>query len=99
MKSRTAIAEPPRAARSPRSTSAVAARAAVPSVRAADDHMDTLKRLAKEAQQLDDVIQKAAQMQKRILDQIRTFGAAHVLDQQRPSKTPRPRKRARGQLE
>jgi hypothetical protein len=35
-----------------------------------------LDRLARRAKQLDDVIQKAAQMQKQIVEQIRRIGVA-----------------------
>jgi hypothetical protein len=82
MKSRSAIAENP---------SSGADRSQRPASAASASEGETFKRLAKEAQRLDDVIQKAAEMQKRIIDQIRTAASSRMVREQRPTKTPRPK--------
>ena len=54
---------------------------------------DRIVRLAKRAQQLDDVIKKAADMQKAIVEEIRQIGKADRLSTRRPTRTPRRRKK------
>jgi hypothetical protein len=60
-----------------------------------DDGAQRLKRLAARARQLDDMIQKAAQMQKRIVDEIEKIGVDRKLVKTRLSRAPaaKPRKR------
>jgi hypothetical protein len=52
-----------------------------------------LDRLAKRAKQLDDVIKKAAEMQKRIVEEIRRIGVADKPARQRMSVSDRRRRR------
>ena len=59
-----------------------------------DDNLRRLNRLAARAEQLDDMIQKAAQMQKKIVDALQELGKEDKLKQQRMTRTRRSRKRA-----
>ena len=57
----------------------------------ADDAASRLNRLAERAKKLDDVIQKAAQMQKRIVEEIRRIGTDTRQVNQRATRVPRPK--------
>ena len=59
----------------------------------ADDSYRRIERLANEAKRLDDVIQKAAQMQKRIVEELKQIGKKDKLTRQRSTRTPRPKRR------
>lgn len=59
----------------------------------ADDAARRLNRLAERAKKLDDVIQKAAQMQKRIVEEIRRIGTDTKQVNQRVTRVPRPKAR------
>jgi hypothetical protein len=63
--------------------------------RMASDNSRRLGRLAKRAKQLDDAIQKAAQTQKRIVEEIRRIGKADKVTAQRLSATPKAQRRKR----
>ena len=54
----------------------------------ADDSSRRIQRLAKRAKQLDDVIKKAAEMQKRIVTEIQRLGSADQVSNKRPTRTP-----------
>jgi hypothetical protein len=56
------------------------------------DSTRRLNRLAKRAKALDDMIAKAAQMQKEIVEEIRRIGAGDRLRRQRITRTPKPRR-------
>ena len=58
-----------------------------------DDSKRRLDRLARQAKQLDDVIQKAAQMQKRIVEEIRRIGTADKVTNNRLTRTPTAKKK------
>jgi hypothetical protein len=58
-----------------------------------DDSVRRLNRLAERAKQLDDMIQKAAKMQKKIVEAIQRLGNADKVMRQRTTRVPRPRKR------
>jgi hypothetical protein len=55
----------------------------------ADENARRVERLAKRAKELDNMIMKAAKMQKRIVDEIRQIGIADRPRRQRMTKTPR----------
>jgi hypothetical protein len=61
----------------------------------ADDSARRLDRLAQRAKQLDDVIQKAAAMQKRIVEEIRKIGTDTKSVHQPVTPTPRQKRRKR----
>ena len=61
----------------------------------ADDSSRRLNRLAERAKKLDDVIQKAAQMQKRIVEEIRQLGTHDKPVHHQLTKTPKPKQRKR----
>jgi hypothetical protein len=52
-----------------------------------------IKRLAKRAKQLDDMIRKAATMQKRIVDEIERISADSPVRNKRPSASTKSRAR------
>ena len=58
-----------------------------------DENVRRLNRLAERAKQLDDMIQKAAKMQKKIVDAIQRLGTADKVTRQRATRVPRARKR------
>jgi hypothetical protein len=58
-----------------------------------DDNLRRLNRLAQRAKQLDDMIQKAAKMQKKIVESIQRIGKADKVTRRRPTRVPRTRKR------
>jgi uncharacterized protein YdcH (DUF465 family) len=60
-----------------------------------DDDARRFERLAERAKQLDDVIKKAAEMQKHIVEEIRQIGQAQRLKPIRVSPTPKPRAKRR----
>ena len=55
----------------------------------ADESRRRLERLAKRAKALDNMIIKAAKMQKRIVDEIRQIGKADRPRRQRMTRTPK----------
>ena len=61
----------------------------------ANDSSDRLDRLAERAKKLDEVIQRAAEMQKRIVEEIRQIGKNDKISRQRMSATPQPRRTRR----
>ena len=56
-----------------------------------DDNAQRLKRLAERAKKLDEAIQRAAQMNKQIVDEIRRLGERDRLKAHRATRTPRAR--------
>jgi hypothetical protein len=63
----------------------------------ADDDARRIDRLVKRAKELDDMIAKAAKMQKRIVDEIRRIGLRdHIRKQRMSSSEARRRKKPRG---
>jgi small-conductance mechanosensitive channel len=58
-----------------------------------DESVRRLNRLAERAKQLDDMIQKAAQMQKKIVESIQKLGASDKVKRQRMTSARKPRKR------
>ena len=59
----------------------------------ADDNVRRLNRLAKRAKELDDMIEKAAQMQKRIVTEIQRIGNADKQIQRRLPAVPKARRK------
>ena len=53
-----------------------------------DDSIQRLNRLAERAKRLDDMIQKAAKMQKQIVEDIRRIGVGDKVKTQRATRTP-----------
>ena len=60
-----------------------------------DDNAQRLKRLAERAKTLDDAIRRAAQMNKQIVEEIRRLGERDKLKAQRPTSTPKPRRKGK----
>jgi hypothetical protein len=58
-----------------------------------DESARRLNRLADEAKELDDMIAKAAKMQKRIVEEIRRIGLRDHIKRQRMSATSKARRR------
>jgi hypothetical protein len=58
-----------------------------------DENVKRLNRLAERAKQLDDMIQKTAKMQKKIVEAIQRLGNNDKVTRQRPSRIPQSRKR------
>ena len=61
----------------------------------ADDNSRRIDRLAEEAKELDDMIAKAAKMQKRIIEEIVRLGQRDRVMKQRASATVKARRRKR----
>ena len=61
-----------------------------------DDSVQRLNRLAERAKKLDHMIQKAAKMQKQIVEEIRRVGAGDKVKAQ--GATPTPNARAKGKI-
>jgi hypothetical protein len=53
-----------------------------------DDSFRRLDRLATRAKKLDDVIKRAAEMQKQIVEEIRQIGRADRVTNKKPTRTP-----------
>jgi hypothetical protein len=60
-----------------------------------DDDSSRIKRLAKQAKQMDDMIAKTAKMQKRIMEEIIRLGQRDRVTKQRASATLKARRRKR----
>jgi hypothetical protein len=60
------------------------------------DDSDRIDRLAKRAKELDDMIAKAARIQKRIVEEIRRIGLRDKAAKQRASNTLARRRKKRG---
>jgi hypothetical protein len=61
-----------------------------------DGSKSRLDRLAERAKELDDMIQRAAKIQKRIIEEIQKIGRSDRMKTQKFTPIPTPRKRRRG---
>jgi hypothetical protein len=59
----------------------------------ADDSSLRINRLAQRAKRLDEMIQKAAEMQKHIVEEIRRIGQGDKVARQRATATPKARRK------
>jgi hypothetical protein len=58
-----------------------------------DDNARRIDRLVKRAKELDDMIAKAAKMQKRIVEEIQRIGTGDRISKQRMSSAPKGRRK------
>ncbi len=61
-----------------------------------DDNARRIDRLVKRAKELDDMIAKAAKMQKRIVEEIQRIGVRDRISKQRMSSASKSRKKNQG---